>query len=610
MLKLGSKVESAIRSKLKLFSFGKKIDSLSTDNVKINLSEQPTNFAKIVELVQKKSDEINSVVIISDGIINDGIDPTYQAEKLPIPIFTVGIGDPTEKKDISIHNVLNNQYIYADKPTTIEVSVKNTGFANQNSRLTFYEENKIIDSKDVLLSETGLNKISFAYKPTGGGEKKLSVNISGLAGEATTSNNRKIFYINVLDTKLKVCLVAGSPSEDVSAISEALSADKNIQMRKLIQLSSNKFWNDARPSLIDSSDILFLVDFPSATSPQQLLDKVLYSIYDQNKPFFIMVTNRINFSKLNLFYKALPFSIDRVTSELVQTQPEILSDVFATNFSTDNSKIDIWNNLPPVTQMNAQFPIKAGTNVLVKSKVRNFPVSNPLIVTKGLGSQRAFAILAGDIWRWQLQSAEKNPLFFVNFINNIVKWLSVSSQKKQFTITTDKKAYSPGEQINFTASLYDQTFKAVDTSKIEMQISQNEKRYNVSFIPLGNGLYSSEFTATESGDYRFEAAAKFNGTLLKSDIGRFSIGEEQIEKTDTRMRPEFLESLAKSANGEYYSINNYSSLLNKLTEINSSPSKEVFSKSEYQLWSDEWMLIAVIILFTAEWFLRKRWGML
>jgi hypothetical protein len=611
MLLLENKIESTVGNKLKLFSFGKKIDSLKTDEVnKINLSKQPTNFTEIVELIRKKSDEISSAIIVSDGIINDGVDPIYQAEKLQSPIFTIGIGDSTEKKDVSIHNVLFNQYIYANKPTTIEVSVKNTGFANQNARLTFYEENKVIESKDVLLGETGLNKVAFTYKPTSGGEKKLSVNISGLKGEATYSNNSRIFYINVLDTKLKVALVAGSPSKDVSSISDALSTDKNIQVRKLIQISANKFWNDAQPSLIDSSDILFLVDFPSATTPQQLLNKISYAVYEQSKPFFIMVTNRVNYGRLNALDKALPFSIDKVTSELVQTQPEILSDVYASNFSTDNNKSDIWNNLPPVTQMNAQFPIKAGTNVLVRSKVRNFPVSNPLIVTKSIGRQRSFAILAGDIWRWQLQSAEKNPLFFVNFINDIVKWLNVSSQKKQFTVITDKKTYSPGEQINFTASLYDQTFAAIDTSKIEMVISQNENKFNLSFTPLGNGLYSAEYSATTSGDYRFEANAKFNGSSIKSDVGRFSVNEAKIEKTDTRMRPEFLSALAKSTNGEYYSIDNYSALLTKLAEINSFPFKEVFSKSELQLWSDKWMLVAIIILFAAEWFLRKRSGML
>ena len=606
-----NKIESNSGIKTKIFPFDSKIDSLNdNDENKVNFIGQRTNFSQLIDLIQKRSNEINSAVILSDGILTDGVDPSYQAEKLQVPLFTIGIGDSTTKKDISIQSVFYNRYIYADRPTAIEVAVKNTGYEGKNTRLTLFEEGKPVDSKDVTLSDIGLNKIAFNYKPSGGGEKKLSVTALPLPGESSTANNTSVFYINVLDSKLKVCLIAGSPSEDVSAISEALGTDKNISLKKIIQISPTKFWNDNKPALIDSSEILFLVDFPSASTPQPLIDKVSAAINDQGKPFFIMVTNRVNFAKLNSLDKALPFSVGRVTSDFVQIQPELLSDAFASNFSTDNNSAAIWNNLPPVIQMNAQFMTKIGTSVLVQSKVRNIPISNPLIVARSLGKQRSFAILAGDVWRWQLQTAEKNPNFFVNFIDDIVKWLNVSSQKKQFTVTTDKKTYSPGEQVNFTAELYDRTFNAIDTSKIEMQMSLNDKKFNLLFTPMGNGIYSSAFTPNEAGNYRFEATAHFNGASIKSEVGRFSVGDVQIEKLDTQMRPEFLKTLAKSANGEYYSIDNYTSLMDKLSEINRSPVKETITKNEYRLWSNEWLLITVIILFAAEWFLRKRSGML
>ena len=83
----------------------------------------------------------------------------------------------------------------------------------------------------------------------------------------------------------------------------------------------------------------------------------------------------------------------------------------------------------------------------MKSAVRNIPIGNPLIVARNLGNQRSFSILAGDIWRWKLQTAETNPRFFYDLIDDIIKWLSIGSNKKQFSITTDKKNYLPGEQV-------------------------------------------------------------------------------------------------------------------------------------------------------------------
>ncbi len=596
--------------KTKFYTFGKKIDSLEAGRKdKINFGESQTNFAAIIDHIRKNNSKINSVVILSDGIITDGIDPTYQAEKLQVPIFTLGIGDSSRKKDILIYNLLHNQVIYTDKPTTIEVAVKNFGFENKNTRVSFFEESKFIESKDLTLNETGLDKIPFNYKPSGGGEKKLTFSISPLEGEASAKNNSRTVYVNVLDTKLKVCLIAGSPSADLSAITKALSTDKNIQIRKLVQISPNKFWNDVNPSVIDSSDLLFLVDFPSSASSQKIIDRVSGAV-TKNKPFFFMLSSGVNINRLNTFEKNLPFSVSKGSNEFLQVLPDFNRQFFSSYFSTSNNKSEIWNNLPQVTQFSSELTAKPGSNILVKSKVRNISIGNPLIVSRSLGNQRVFSILAGDIWRWQLQTAERNPEFFDNFINDIVKWLSVSAQQKQFRITTDRKTYSPGDDVEFTAELYDNTFNPIDTANISVRIIYNTKTVDLTFTPAGNGIYTSRFVPSETGDYNFEGISGLNGSTLKSERGRFSVGEIQIEKLDTRMRVEFLKSLSASTNGSYYTADNYDGLKEKLEKLNRSSSKELISKSEYQLWANPWILIAIICFFAAEWFIRKRGGMI
>jgi hypothetical protein len=593
-----------------LYTFGEKIDSLNTKQFeKVNFKEPQTNFAKIIDYAKINQSSMNSIVILSDGIITDGIDPTYQAEKLQIPIFTVGIGDTTQKRDVLIYNVLFNQTIYAGKQSTVEVDIKNFGFGNNSTRVTLFEENKVLESKDVLLNESGFNKILFNYEPSSGGEKKLKAIVSPLNGEYSTDNNAHIFYVNVLDTKLKICLVSGTPSADVSAIVKALSSDKNIQVKKIIQTAPGKFLNDQKPILIDSADVIFLVDFPTSNSSQDLLEKVSTAI-NQNKPFFFLLSTSVDLYRLNNIKEILPFSFSRLGSNLLQVQPELISGSFSSYFSSSNNKKEIWNNLPPTSQFAIELANKPGSNILVKSKVRNVLISNPLVVTKSLGKQRAFTILCSDIWKWQLQTAEKNPEFFDNFINDIVKWLSVSSQQKQFSVHTEKKMFSSGEQVEIKAELYDQTFVPIDTAKIELQLTQGEKKIDLTLSPLGNGIYTTEFTPITIGDYSFEGTAHINNNIIKSTLGRLTVGEIQIEKIDTRMRADFLKLLARSSVGEYYSLENSSLLIKKLRDINQKSIKQLDIKNEFQLFSQWWILAMIIILFSFEWFIRKRSGMI
>jgi hypothetical protein len=596
---------------VKILLFGAKIDSLTPDNLSgINLSETRTNFSKIIEKMNSNNNHINSAVIVSDGIITDGADPSYEAEKLQVPLFTVAIGDSTQKNDISVYNIVSNQIIYAGKQTQIEVLIKNLGFGGKTSNVTLYEEGKIISTQNVILNELGLNRVYFNYKAVTGGEKKMNVFITPLEGEESKINNNKVFYLNILDTKLNVCIIAGSPSADVSAISTALGVDKDIQVKKLIQVSTDKFWNNVKPTVVDSADILFLIDFPSVNSPYNLIDKVFSSIEKLNKPYFIMISSGVDLTKLKTYEKLLPFSINTTNGGTIKVQSELISDNYLAYFSNSGNKKEIWNNLPPVTQFAAGFTSKPGSNVLLKSNVRNMNLNNPLIVTRNIGMQRIFSILAGDIWNWELQTAARYPEFYVNFINDIVKWLSASHKNKQFNITTDKKTYFQNEQVEFTAELYDHTFNPIDTANINLQISGKGHKTSLNFSPQGNGIYTLNYSSVETGDFSYEGTTGINGSYIKSNFDRFSIEEMQAEKLDTQMKPSFLKSLAKATNGMYYSIDDYSDLKDKLIKINNNHQKEYTTRSEFRIWENKLILIILICLFAIEWIIRKRAGMI
>jgi hypothetical protein len=76
------------------------------------------------------------------------------------------------------------------------------------------------------------------------------------------------------------------------------------------------------------------------------------------------------------------------------------------------------------------------------------------------------------------------------------------------------------------------------------------------------------------------------------------------------MDKDFLSLLSRQTGGKFFYGKNFNQLFNLLEENNRRHSKEKVSLSEITLWSNEWMLISIIVLFAVEWFLRKRSGML
>ena len=193
---------------------------------------------------------------------------------------------------------------------------------------------------------------------------------------------------------------------------------------------------------------------------------------------------------------------------------------------------------------------------------------------------------------------------------NSVRWLNSPDDKKRVQIKTVKKLFSLGEEVEFTAQIYDDAFNPVSDAEVKVKVKNDQDKFELNLNSLGNGLYEGVLQANKPGNYSFAGEAKLNNKLLGSDNGLFNIGEIDIEMMNPGMDYEFLNTLANVSGGKYFSPDQYNSLFNLLSDLNNKSSKEKIDTKEYSLWSNEFLMIAIILLFGIEWFVRKREGML
>jgi hypothetical protein len=593
-----------------LFSFGSKVTKVKPDSINnLNFSEGNTDFSRIFSYIKQDEQNISAVAIISDGVITEGSNPVFTAEKMGIPVFTVGVGDSTGRNDVEIKNVLFNEFIYAGTPTTIVVSVANKGFAGKNVTVSLYENDKPVEQKSTILSEDGVQNEEFTYTPKDGGEKKLTAVVSNLEGEFTKANNKKVFFINVLSNKIKVLLLSGSPSPDLAIMKTVLQEDPNLSVNSLTYIASGKTLENAgKEKLIDSADIFFMIGFPSKEVPDDIIKRVLA----RNKPFLFTLTDAVDLNKLKFFQNDLAFNIIRTGQGYSEIQPNITQDQaknpLLQNKSSDN--LSSWNNLPPVLQLNYQIAAKPEAEIIARIKVNNVPLNAPLILTKRIGTKRSVTVLAKDIWRWKLETAPKDLDLFDRFISGTVKWLNSSEEQKQVRIKTSKKIYALGEEIEFSGEVYDESFNPISDAEVSVNISGADQKSEIRLNALSSGLYEGKFQTNKPGDYSFTGSADRGGKKIGTDAGKFNVGEIDIELADPRMNYEFLSSLARQTGGRFFNYDNYSGLFDQLNKINSESSREKITVSEINLWSDEWLLALTILVFSIEWFIRKRAGML
>jgi hypothetical protein len=597
-----------------LYSFGNSVKKINPDSLsRINFNEPSTNFAKIFSGIKNDENNITSISIISDGVITDGANPLYQAEKLGIPVFTIGVGDTTKKNNIAINKVLLNDYIYAETPTTINISVSNNGFANKTLTLSLYEDNSLIAKQDLTFLNEEEKTASIIYTPRKPGEKKLTLTVSELTGESSYADNKKVQYVNVLNNKINVLILAGSPSADLSFIRNSLSSDQNLKISTITQIAPNRFLEYAdKNKLIDSADVLYLVGFPSAQTSSELLSKVLQSIQNKNKPFFLITSSGIDYNKLKVLLPELPFTIKSIAPGSTEIQPNVSYNEMENPLLKNNTLniIETWNNLPPVFKDNGEFIPKPESEVLAKVKINNIPFNYPLIISRKLGNKKSIALLAKDVWKWKLQTAEKKLDLFDRFILSSVKWMNTREDQKLVNIKTTKKIYQLGEPVEFSAQVYNETLNPVEDAEISVDIKSDKESYNINMNSAGSGIYDGTLITNKSGDYKFVGSAKQKGKVLGTDNGKFSIGDVDVELINPRMDKDFLNLLATQTNGKFIYGNNYSQLFKIIQDLSEKKSNVKLIKSEFSLWTSEWLLIIAVFLFALEWFLRKRSGML
>lgn len=600
-------------SNAELFLFGNRVEALDKDSLfQLDFSHSATNFSKIFNSVDPGKLNIASITVISDGVITDGSTPIFLARQKAVPVFTIGIGDSSRRNDVEVRSVLYNELIYAETPTTIMGTVTNRGFGGHNVVVSLYEDDILLGQKNMILDVNGTNNIYFDYTPKTSGEKKLTITVSGLKEEFTLANNKKIFYVNVLSNKIKVLLISGSPSADMTFIKNSLLTDNNLSVSTLTQFRNNQFIESNHVNKIDSADIIFFIGFPTKETSSEAVNLISKKISDQNTPFFISLTSDVDVTKLTGFQQQLPFTASQIDNIYQQVQPEIQINENNNPIIKNNATnpVNAWNNLPPVLQPRANINVKPESKIISGIRIDNVARQIPLLLTRSLGRNRSIAILAKDIWRWKLQTANRNSDLFDSFINNSVRWLNVSDEFKKVKINPVKKIFASGEDIEFSARVFDDAMNPVANSDVTVTVSNQQERFELNLNSVGSGLYEGRLKLINPGDYVFSGEARLNGNIYGEDSGIFNIGEVDIEMLNPGMDYDFLNLLAEETGGKYFQPNQTDELINELNNLSARAIKEKFVTSDIKLWSSEWLLLITIIVFGIEWFIRKRAGML
>jgi hypothetical protein len=613
------------RFNLHFFPFATEIDTsfIFDEADSIRFDQDGTDISRAMDLTKKRllDQFYAAAVVVSDGNYNSGENPEFFAQRYGIPIHTVGIGNPNQKKDVVLARVLTNEVVYANNRVPLDVTVMQDGFKGQRIEVFLKQNDTLIDRQRITLGEDGQEqRIRLFFTPEESGFQEYKVEIPALQDEFTSRNNFRSLFVKVLESKIRILLLAGEPSLDFKFIQKAFETDENIRLASLVQNKGGGFYsNESQQSILrEDFQLMIFLGFPRWPVSIELVNYLEENLVRQKKPLFFIQTPNVDLAALRIYSDLLPFELrtpPRSTREVV-VDPTIFGENSSIVLISENRGENrrMWNNLPPILTFMNNVEIFPDGEVLlqVEPALSKLPPTSesrkPILVSRQLGEQKTLAFLGYGLWRWDLMmwGVGKSNELLLNFLQKSVRWLITREEVKQVKIATDKLVYRSGEQVYAQAQVYTQDYQPVEGAVVKLSVSHSGEQKDYVMESVGSGKYETQFRIFQGGDYEFRGEASRADQFFGADSGKFSAGEFELEFQQTRMNEPLLQRIAQVSGGTYFTPETIDQLPEKLQ----GEGRMRVKNSEINLWSEWWSLIIPILFLAVEWTLRRRRGML
>jgi len=583
-----------------------------------SLADEVTDIAGAFLALARERERFNirAVIMLSDGMYTRGDNPVYRAGELGVPVFTIGIGDTAQQKDILISRVTANDVVYAGSTAPVDIVIKSSGYGGQKTEVTLNDGPRVLD-RTVVVLPAGTAEVSarLSYTPEGEGPHRYTVRVSSLPGELTAANNRRLFSVKVLRSTMRVLILAAGPGPDLRVILGTLAEDPNISVKALTQrLGGGYYEGELTHQAIDSADCILTIGLPDAATAPGTVETVRSAIAGGRKPLLFIGGKSVDLSRLPVMAPSLPVIAEGASG--LEQEVEFVPDPSSLDhpllaLGSDIGQ-NVWNHIPPVFGIRAAYRLRDGAVALGSPRIRNVVLPEPFMAIRDIGETRSLSIMGYGLWRWRLM-AQGNPdtaPLLASFLSAAVRWLTSREEGRSVRVAPASDQFSRGEPVSFTGQVYNTNSQPVDNAQLSVEIAGEGEHVQTDLHSLGNGRYEGTVEGLPAGEFTFRAIATTGGREIGRDAGSLLVGGLNLEYLDPRMNAEVLRQIAYRTAGGYLPYGNVDRLPGLLVSLSSfSPRDEERTEvTELHRWP--YVLALVIGLFSAEWIIRKRSGMI
>lgn len=567
-------------------SFGTQVNT----KIPFRYKQNSTNMGKALQDAFRRyqNQNIAAVILASDGNYNQGSNPIYALPDKKTPIYTIGLGDSTRPRDLSVSFARANKTATIGNSFELMVGIRAEKLSGANATLEVKWHQQILAQKTFTINKGFYNQSFRFYLPANKkGLQEYTLSVKPLEGEQNIQNNHKSVFINVLEKDISIFIAASAPHPDIAAIKEALANNPEYK----IQI---KYGNEI-PASVSGQDLLITHDLPDHNG-------LNIPAHGQIPAWNILGPH----TNLNAFSSSQDLLTITPGNGFTNCQPK-LNPSFSLFLLPDDIR-NVMAQMPPLKTPIGKYELTRG-QVLFYQESNTQGSSGPLWAIDA--GQQPQSILCGTgIWRWRLYSFKnfKQAETIDALVRQNITLLTQGKNQQPFKVNLMKFQFQDREPIPFSATLQDAAGNLINTPDAKLVISDSAGNETIRAFHKSGRSYQLSLSNLPAGKYTFKASVPFNGKNLH-DAGAFEVREIPLEQLKSYSDYALLFQLSQNTGGTFFTLRDMDYLPDTLKAH--TPMKPILrQETHYYHWIDlKWLFFFILITAALEWLLRKYWGL-
>ena len=577
-------------------------------------------------------------------VLSDGAQHAYAPRDLPpqsaarnvddagAPLWSVTFGQQRgsgQGRDAAVVNLSVGETVYLANMLEVSGRVRLEGLAGRAVPVVLLAEDGRGGMEEVArttvqtAAETGEESVRLAWTPKALGERKLTLQVDPQDGEVVITNNQLSTFVTVIDGGLKVLYLEGALRVEQRFLRRVLAASPDMQVDfRWISSSRRDRWPvELGRDLTVDHDVFLIGDLDAAAVRPADLEKIRERV-DQGAGIGLLGGFHA-FEAGGWAGSALgplvPFQPDRLAQQpfdepvreglhlrgplAMLPDPKFGGISILRLGDAGADPRAAWEKLPPL----------AGANRLGRLTDTAKPLAvtadgQPLLVAREYGAGRVLAFAADSTWRWAMQGAAEEHR---RFWRQLVLWLARKddAEADSLWLRLAQRRIAPGSPLEFDAGIMGPEGQPrVDVPLEAAVISPAGQSRPVRMVPAGETFSGTVSAGDDPGDWTLVVRGRLPGVpepLERS--ARFTVFRQDLELANPRANPLLMRQLAETTTG---GVRLPEELPGIFEEIAARPaeyeSREQWSFTPWDTWP---MLLLLAGCLTAEWYLRKKWGL-